>query len=96
VPRPRVNKPTNPPSSKIKLTASLYDISSFSEPLLTSFDNAPVCFVVLITRKLFEDISLTQDAASPQAADLAKNRSKSSSLETNGRFSLRKLYVKNL
>ncbi len=71
-------------------SASLYEISFFSpSPRLA------VCFVVFITRKLLDTQSDTQDAERPNAADLTRNKSRSSSLAITGSFSFKKLYVRN-
>jgi len=100
---PRPSKPTHPSFSRTSVTASRYVIS----PLVVSFlsrvlflllplaPNAAVCFVVLITRKLFEHVSDTHELHTPISALRNKLRNNSSDESTVGKIVFKKLNVKN-
>ena len=66
-----------------------------SSVALTSLPSNAVCFVVLITRRLFEEQSETHEASIPKIAERTNERKRSSEADTSGIFSLKKLYVKN-
>ena len=63
--------------------------------LLLQAPSPAVCLVVFKTRRLFEKQSDTHDAEIPRAADRKRKSTRSSSLDTTGRASFKKLYVKN-
>jgi hypothetical protein len=98
---PRPSKPTHPSFSRISVTASRYVISPLVEDVLSRvlfillLPNAAVCFVVLITRKLFEHVSDTHELHTPISALRNKLRNNSSDESTVGKIVFKKLNVKN-